>query len=271
MESQRGKRPAPPCAESKSAASRRADPRGGPAARVLALQASAGNSAVSALLRDGQAAGHVVMRAPPSPAPAPGVAAPPEPAPAVPLKDFGKKRFHYIGPRFDLDYDPVGPSPAVGRATVKLKVNVIFKDFDRSMMRRPEFRGHRWTRAQLRDFKWPEAEQKAWVGKFATAVGDGWKEKHTFVLREAGFADHTAACDVKVEHVDDPAKANNVVTAQWVPRDAPRIRSFVSGSTSELDVRDVDVPDTFTVPAKQLTRQIPGFEHDSDAINSTDQ
>jgi outer membrane protein OmpA-like peptidoglycan-associated protein len=114
-----------------------------------------------------------------------------------------------------------------------------------------------------------EAEQNTWVGKFSRAVSEGWKEKHTFVLREAGFAEHTASCDVQVQHVDDAADANNVITAQWVPRGGPRLRSFVNGSTSELDVRDVDEPETYTVPATRLIRQIPGFEHDSDAINST--
>ncbi|HVM00036.1 MAG TPA: hypothetical protein VM324_12155 [Egibacteraceae bacterium] len=204
----------------------------------------------------------------PAPAPAPGVTPPSGhgPAPQL-LPDFGNTTFLHGGPRFDLRYEPVGPSPAVGKVTAILKVHVIFKPFERAMMRRKEFVRHRWSREQLNDFAWPEDQQQQWVGRFSNAVSDGWKEKHAFVLNEAGFAPHRATCDVQVRHVDTPEEANTIITAQWVPRGAPRLRSSVTGGAAELDARDVDQPETHRVRPAQLIRQIPGFGHDSAEIN----
>jgi len=199
------------------------------------------------------------------PAPAPGVPVP-GPAGQAPLPDFGNTHFLAGGSRFDVDYSPVGPLPQVGKVTVKLKVHVDFKDFDRSMMRRKEFAGHRWTAEQLRNFKWPDDQKAAWTGKFAAAVKAGWAEKHAFVLDQPDFAKYRATCDVAVEGVDDPAQANNKITAQWVPPGAPRIRSSVSGDTSELDVRDVDQTETRSVEPATIIRQIPGFEHNKSDI-----
>lgn len=230
----------------------------------------AGNAAVLSLLGGSGGANSALQRQPqpPAPAPGPGIAPPaPGPAPATPLPDFGSTTFIAGGTRFDLEYQPVGPLPKIGKVTAKLKIHVIFKDFDRTMMRRKEFVGHRWTRAQLRDMKWPEDQKAAWVGKFGQAVKDGWAGKRSFVLDQADFAKYRANFDVAVESVDDAAKANNTITAQWVPKDAPRIRSSVSGDTSELDVRDVDQTETRTVEPATIIRQIPGFEHNSAAIS----
>ncbi|MQA87404.1 MAG: OmpA family protein [Streptosporangiales bacterium] len=246
------------------------------ASDLLVLQAIGGNAATAALLHGGHPGDRrVVQREPPGQVPAPaGPVSPPSPVPPSRLPDFGDMRFMEINPRFDLFYDPVGPLPAVGKVTITLKVHVVFKDFDRGMMRRPEFRRHRWTRDQLRDFKFPSDDKKKWVGKFATAVQDGWKEKHVFVLNDPGFASYRATCDVQVEHVDDPAQANTVIAAQWVPRGAPRLRSAVSGKfdeskTAVLDARDPDVPVTHKrkVRPAQLLRQIGPFDHDSAVIN----
>lgn len=181
-----------------------------------------------------------------------------------------------ITPRFDLFYEPVGPSPAVGKVTITLRVHVEFRDFTRGMMRRPEFRGkkHKWTKEQLKDFAFPSDEKKKWVGKFAKAVRDGWGKKHKFALRDPAFASHRATCDVEVEHVEDPGQAHTVVYAQWVPRGAPRLRSVVSGGfddtkTALLDARDPDEPVTFDrAQRKQLIRQLGSFDHNSADINS---
>lgn len=228
----------------------------------------AGNGAVLALLGNSAGAGPALQRQQqPTPAPAPGVAPPgPGPAPAAPLPDFGNTTFIAGGSRFDLEYKPVGPLPQIGKVTVKLKVHVDFKDFDRTMMRRKEFAGHRWTREQLRNFKWPDDQKAAWTGKFAAAVKAGWAEKHAFVLDQPDFAKYRATCNIDVVGVDDPEQANNKITAQWVPPGAPRIRSSVSGNTSELDVRDVDQPETHNVEPATLIRQIPGFEHNKSDI-----
>jgi outer membrane protein OmpA-like peptidoglycan-associated protein len=231
----------------------------GPAAHaeLLRLQATAGNATVARALG--------VQR---QPAPAPGVT---PVIPAPPLRTFPETRFIHGGPRFDLQYDPVGPLPAVGRLKVTLKVHVEFKDFDRSMMRQPEFRRHRWTRAQLGQFGWPADKKREWVGKFSRAVADGWKDKHAFVLDEPGFAQYRAPCDVQVQPVGRPEEANTRITAQWVPPGAPRLRSSVSGggSTGQLDARDVDEPETHTVPAARLVRQIGPFDLDSAVLTPT--
>ena len=232
----------------------------------MALQHAAGNGAVASLLGDA-ASQASLQRQPPAPAPAPGTTPAAPPAPATPLPDFGSTTFIAGGSRFDLTYKPEGPLPKVGKVTATLKIHVIFKDFDRRMMRQKEFVRHRWTREQLRSFTWPDDQKATWAAKFGQAVRDGWREKHTFVLNQPDFAPHCATFDVQVEHVDDPAHANNVITAQWVPPGAPRLRSFVSGDTSTLDVRDVDQPETSTVEPTSLIRQIEGFDHDSAEIN----
>ena len=191
-----------------------------------------------------------------------------DPAPALRQFHPGAAWIH-AGNRFDLRYDPVGPLPKTGKATVTLKINVEFKDFERSMMRRPEFRRHRWTSAQRAKFAWPEDKKREWVGKFSQAVADGWKEKHAFVLDEPGFEKYRATCDVQVKHVDKPEEANTRVTAQWVPPGAPRLRSSVSGggSGAELDARDVDEPETHQLPAVAVVRQIGPFDYDSSELN----
>ena len=219
-----------------------------PHVELLRLQGHAGNRAVTRSLdvqRDG-----------------------PSPAPALKVVPPGTA-FIRSGVRFDLRYDPVGPVPATGKATVTLKVNVTFKDFERSMMRRPEFRRHRWTAAQRAAFAWPADKKGAWVGKFSTAVADGWKEKHTFVLAEPDYQPHKATCDVKVQHVDKPEEANTRITAQWVPPGAPRLRSSVSGATAELDARDVDELEKHSVHNAQLVRRIGPFDYDSAELTPT--
>jgi hypothetical protein len=215
--------------------------------RLLSLQAAAGNSAVT----------HLLNR---QPAPAPPTTAP--------LKRFDFPVGFFFGPRFDMSYIPVGPLPAVGKASVTLNVHVKFKDFDRSMMRRKEFMGHKWTKAQLGQFKWPEDKKKEWVGKFSRVVADGWKEKHFFKLDTPGVEKYKALCDVQVQHVDDPAEANTVMIAQWVPPGAPRLRSSVSGSakTAELDARDTDEPTKNKVTQFSRVRQIGPFPLNSDKV-----
>jgi outer membrane protein OmpA-like peptidoglycan-associated protein len=225
--------------------------------RVLQLQSDAGNAAVRRAL--------AVQRD--DPAPVPGLSPPPAPAP--PLGRFSPTTAYIrAGRRFDMRYDPTGPRPANGKATVTLNIHVEFKDFDATMMRRPEFRRHRWTAAQRSQFTWPADKQRDWIGKFSTAVSDGWKEKHAFVLDEPGFEKYRAVCDVKVRHVDKAADANTSITAQWVPPGAPRLRSAVKGAAAELDARDVDEPETAKVPVG-LVRQIGPFDFNSSELTPT--
>lgn len=218
---------------------------------LMRLQAGAGNAAVARAL-DVQRQG----------GPNPGMTVTPI------LETFDDKAvFIHAGQRFDLRYDPVGPLPKVGKATVTLKINVEFKNFTRAMMRRAEFRSHRWTRAQLRQFAWPDDKKGEWVGKFGNAVAAGWKEKHAFVLDEPGFEKYRATCDVQVKHVDKPEEANTKIAAQWVPPGAPRLRSSVTGgSVAELDVRDVDEPETHHVQGIRFARQIGPFDFNSSEL-----
>lgn len=221
--------------------------------RLLSLQAAAGNSAVTkALSRQ------------PIPAPAGGTTVP---SGAPSLRRFDFPVGFVFGPRFDMSYRPVGPLPAIGKATVTLNIHVKFKDFDRSMMRRKEFMSHRWTKAQLGAFKWPDDKKKNWVGKFSTLIADGWKEKHAFVLDTPGVEKYKAVCDVQVQHVDDPYEANTVVVAQWVPPGAPRLRSSVSGTgkTAELDARDTEEPTKSNVTRIAVVRQIGPFPLNGDS------
>ena len=220
---------------------------------LLRLQAAAGNTAVTqalALQRQSRNPGMTVTPI---------------------LGSFNEKvRYLYNSDRFDLAYDPVGPVPKTGKVTVTLKVNVEFKNFTRAMMRLPEFRGHRWTRAQLRKFTWPDDKKREWVGKFGDAVAAGWKEKHTFVLDAPEFEKYRATCDVQVRHVDDPDEANTRIEALWVPPGAPRLFSSVtSGAAAELEGRDVDEPETHSVQGIRMARQIGPFDFDSAELTGT--
>ena len=252
----RDRRPSGPAAvrssKGKAAASRSTAQQ-----ELIRLQAEAGNTAVARALE--------VQR---QPAPGPGPTVTPLP-PALGKFDE-KTAFIKAGRRFDLRFDPAGPAPKVSKATVTLKINVDFKDFTRAMMRRVEFRRHRWTRAQLRAFAWPEDKKREWAGKFGTAVADGWKEKHAFVLDEPGFEKYRARCDVQVTHVDKPEDANTRITAQWVPPGAPRLRSSVTGgAVAELDARDVDETETHSVQSIRFARQIGPFDFDSSELTPT--
>lgn len=223
------------------------------------MQRSGGNTATTAFVRQRQFV----------PAPAGGQAPSGAPAPQVKLPEF-KGDFLSGQPRFRLEYKPVAPLPTVGVVNVTVKVHVEFKNFTRAMMRGKEFIGHRWTKAQLADFDWPRDEQEKWTAKFGKAVKDGWSEKRSFVLRDPTFAPYKANCKIGVEAIDTPEGANTVITAQWVPRGAPRLRSAVggNGSTATLDARDVDTPITRQVTPSPLIRQVGPFEHDSDEANA---
>jgi hypothetical protein len=226
---------------------------------VLGLQASAGNTATTRLLE---------LHRQITPAPAPPVT-PPVPG-RPPLRRLAKNEYTFTESprRFDMTYRPVGPLPETGTARVVLTIHVKFKDFDRSMMRRKEFVRHRWTKAQLSQFAWPADKKAEWVGKFSQVVSDGWKEKFAFKLDTPGMEKYRATCGVDVRHVDDPAAANTVITAQWVPPGAPRLRSSVAGDrkTAELDARDPVEAVHAEVPPFSVVRQIGPFQHNSHDI-----
>jgi outer membrane protein OmpA-like peptidoglycan-associated protein len=218
-------------------------------AGVLDLQKWAGNRRVAAML--------TVSRQPVD------VKAPPATDPK-----FDKTKFVNAGVRFELDYTPNGPMPVKGDVTVTLRVHIDFKDFTRADMRKEPFRSHRFTRAQLRDFRWTADEKTKFGTDFQSSVALGWSRKHELMTKDPAFAEHRGVVDVKVDLVDAD-KAHNTMTALKVPQGKagetppPRFRSFVQGDTSTLDIRDVSEPETSTVRDRALVDQVQGFANNS--------
>ena len=76
-------------------------------------------------------------------------------------------------------------------------------------------------------------------------VAEGWKEKHGFKLDTPGVEKYKAICDVQVQHVDDPAEANTVMTAQWVPLgtlDSRQLSQARDAVSAALSPREGDRP-----------------------------
>lgn len=240
----KGKRPAPKAGEAARGEISTAE------AGVLGLQRSAGNKTVAAML---------TLNRQPTLAPAP--------APATDPK-FDRTVFISGGTRFDLEYKPNGPMPVKGDITVSLRVHIDFKDFTRADRRKEPFRSHRFTRAQLADFKWTAAEKSSFGTDFQRSVATAWSKKHEMVTKDPAFAEHRAPVNVKVELVDAD-KAHNTMTALKIPKGKPgetpppRFRSFVQGDTSTLESRDVTETETRTVRDRQFIQQIGGFANNS--------
>ena len=221
----------------------------------LALQQGAGNALLQRALLQRQ------DTPTPAPAPAPGVAPPPAPVPDKPT--FAFTSVSQQGTRFDSEYVPVGPLPAVGQLNINLWVHITYRDFTRAMMRQPDFRGHRFTREQIADFAWTAAEKDGFETGFMTSVQAGWGGKHSLHLDDPAFAEYRANVNVNVISVGDAGIAQMKITAQKVPRGAPRFRSFVQGDTATLDIRDPSEPETHSVFQRTIVRQIGPFDHNS--------
>lgn len=219
---------------------------------MLDLQRWSGNRSVSAMLTVSQDT-------------------PPDKAPPTDPK-FDSTTFVKGGERFDTKVVPKGPSPTLGEVTITLRVHVTFKHFTRADMRREPWRSHRFTRAQLADFRWKPAEETKFKTDFAKSVSEGWSGKHQLRTKDPAFAPHAAKVDVVVEMVDDPDTAHNRMTALKVPQGKatdtppPRFRSFVQGDTSTLDMRDPSEPEQGRVRDKQLAEQVTGFAHGSSEL-----
>jgi outer membrane protein OmpA-like peptidoglycan-associated protein len=187
--------------------------------------------------------------------------APPQGAPALPTFQFTSTSAQ--GDRFDSEYVPVGPAPQVGDLNINLWVHITFAPFTRAMMRRPEFRGHRWTREQMRDFAWTDAEKETFENGFMSSVMSAWSGQHTLRLNEPGFSEYRCRVNVNVIAVSERSVAHVKMTAQKVPRGAPRFRSFVHGDEATLDIRDPTEPETRDEPTGGIVRQIGPFALDS--------
>lgn len=222
---------------------------------VLALQRHVGNSLVQRALLQRQDAGTQPV-------------APPGPAAGAPKPAFPFVSRRAPGTRFDTEYVPVGPAPAVGQVNITLWVHIEYAPFTRAMMRKPEFRGHRWTREQLRDFAWTDAEKDAFETGFMTSVMDAWGGKHTMHLNDPDFAEYRANVNVTVVTVSEKALAHTKIRAQKVPRGAPRLRSFVKGDEATLDIRDPTEPETKTGLTESIPRQVGPFALDRAELTS---
>lgn len=212
---------------------------------VVALQRAVGNRAVQQMV---QRQGH----------PPPG---PPNPE----LQRFLGTGFVVAGTRFELNYNPTGGAPIdqrpiAGDATVKLRLHINFKNFDQQLRRKPPYNTHRFTRAQLADFNWTEAERAKFSTDIVSSIQTAWSEQHRFVCTSPGFEEVSASLKVRVELVADESRAHNKVTALKIPRGAPRFRSVVQGDTSTLDIRDPSETEENTVTKPEFVRQVAPFE-----------
>ncbi len=218
---------------------------------LLELQRHAGNQRLQRALLQRQTDAGV---------PAAGVTEPPATEPPKPTFTFVKQSQQ--GERFDSEYVPAGPAPAVGELNINLWVHIAYSNFTRAMMRQPDFRGHRWTPEQLADFQWTDAERDAFETGFMTSVQGVWSGKHQLHLNDPDFSEYRCGVNVNVVSISEPGLAHMKITAQKVPRGAPRFRSFVSGDTATLDIRDPTEPETHRVFDRAVVAQIGPFDRD---------
>ena len=257
-----------------------------------------GNRRFSQLVQDQRAAPATIQRLPPTPAPAAGVT-PPAPSVDKAIEEKRKKflRTTFLGGNkdFDLKYEPnpAGPDarPIAGSVTITLKVHIIFRDFKASMMADDDFKDHTFTDKQKKDFKWKPGEETKFRDGFLKSVHDGWSTKHLLKCKSADFDDFVAGVHVNVKVVDSAAKAHTVITAQKVPKGAPRLRSFVQGgqnkaaatgqalkdehgnpitrNVAHLDWRDPLEKETFTTDTPERLWRVAPFEDGKSDVNPT--
>lgn len=164
---------------------------------------------------------------------------------------------------FDSSYTPVGPAPQVGTLDINLWVNITYAPFTRKMMRQEPYRAYRFSRAQMADFAWTDAEKEKFEADFMSSVMTGWSGHYTFHLNDPDFSEYHCKVNVNVMTISDAGQAHTKITAQKIPKDAPRFRSFVAGDTATLDIRDPSEPETHQVVDRPVVRQIKPFGFDS--------
>lgn len=231
----------------------RSEPRTSAESGVLDLQKWAGNRSVASMLTVSRQPAPVDVKAPPATDP-----------------KFDHTVWGQSNPRFQLTYTPNGPAPVKGNALVTLRVHIDFQDFTRADMLREPFRSHRFTRAQKADFKWTETEKTKFGADFQSSVATAWSRKHELVSQDPTIPEHRSEVEVKVELVDsDP---HNTMSALKVPKGKagetapPRLRSFVQGDTSKLEIRDVSELESDRVRDRPLLEQVTGFANNSHEV-----
>jgi outer membrane protein OmpA-like peptidoglycan-associated protein len=180
---------------------------------------------------------------------------------AKPTFDFASKG--HQDTHFDSSYIPVGPAPQVGTLDINLWVNITYAPFTRKLMREEPYRAYRFSREQLADFAWTDAEKEKFETDFMSSVMAGWSGHYTFHLNDPEFSEYRCKVNVNVMTISDPGQAHTKITAQKIPKDAPRFRSFVAGDTATLDIRDPSEPETHQVVDRPVVRQIKPFGFDS--------
>jgi outer membrane protein OmpA-like peptidoglycan-associated protein len=163
---------------------------------------------------------------------------------------------------FDSTYTPVGPAPQVGTLDINLWVSITYAPFTRKMMRKEPYRSYRFSREQMADFAWTDAEKEKFETDFMTSVMDGWSGHYTFHLDDPDFSEYRCKVNVNVLTISDPGQAHTKITAQKIPKGAPRFRSFVAGDEATLDIRDPSEPETHQVVDRPVVRQIKPFGFD---------
>ncbi len=151
------------------------------------------------------------------------------------LPEFALPEYSREFSRFDCSYLPLGPIPQVGTLTVSLKVYIIYKPFTKAI-RQKDYKKYKFTAEQLADITWKDDEKEKFQNDFSKSVSDGWSNKFPLSLKEPGFSEYRANVNIQVIPVNDPTKAHMKITAQKVPKGAPRFRSRVKGKTAILDI-----------------------------------
>ncbi|MCP4357070.1 MAG: OmpA family protein [Chloroflexi bacterium] len=191
---------------------------------------------------------------------------PPAPAAAPTAATFTKKEFSRKFGRFDAKYKPVAPMPKVGDLRISLKVHITFANISRVMMRKEPFKSHRFTSKQLADFAWTKTEKESFESDFVSSARNGWSNKHILRLQEPGFAKYRSRVEVDVVSVSDPGLAHTKITAQKVPKGAPRLRSSVKGDKATLDICDPSVLESKSNDEADYIRQVGPFGFNSSKL-----
>ena len=203
-----------------------------------------------------------IQRQGPQDAGAPGGVAEAEPEAERPT--FTEAVFDQTGENFDATYTPVGPVPDSGELEILHWVHIDFQPFTRALMRQEPYRSHRFTPDQLADFDWTDDERDKFTIDFMNSVHDAWSGQFTMHLDDPDFAEYRARVVVNIATISDPNQAHTKITAQKVPKGAPRFRSFVAGDEATFDSRDPSETEAFHNPDRLLVRQVGPFGFDSD-------
>ena len=183
------------------------------------------------------------------------------------LPTFTQAEFDQTGEDFDATYAPVGPTPEVGTLDIVHWVNIDFQPFTRQMMRQEPYRSHQFTPEQLADFAWTPDEQETFTNDFILSTSEAWSEQHALLLNDPAFSSYRARVQVTFAAISDPSMAHTKITALKVPAGAPRFRSFVSGDTATLDIRDPSEEETHNVADERpFVYQLYSFGQNSAAV-----